>query len=256
LLFVTPETKEEAMDFAKVDAEVRQETGKGNARRTRAAGRVPAVLYGRREQPLSLSLDPLALVRSLDKERKRNTVFSLKVADGGKATDVTAMIRDVQIDPLSRRITHVDFLRVDLEDEVRVLVPLVLVGTPAGVIDGGNLHHNVHSIPIAAKPAAIPTKIELDVSKLKIGEALHVSDLKLPAGMRALLEAKAGLASVVAPRAEKVEEAAAAAPAEGAAAAAPAAGEAAKGKEGAPAAGGDKKAAAAPAAAGKDDKKK
>jgi large subunit ribosomal protein L25 len=106
-------------------------------------------------------------------------------------------------------------------------------------------------LPIAAKPAAIPTKIELDVSKLKIGEALHVSDLKLAAGLRALLEPKAGLASVVAPRADKVEEAAAAAPAEGAAAAAPAAGEAKK--EGAAAAG-DKKGAAAPAAA-KEEKK-
>src|SRR5688500_10673971 len=154
------------MEFAKVSAEVRQETGKGHARRTRAAGRVPAVLYGRREQPLSLSLDPLALVRSLDKERKRNTVFSLSVSTNGKASDVTAMIRDVQIDPLSRRIVHVDFLRVDLEDEVKVNVPLVLKGTPAGVVDGGNLHHNVHYLPIAAKPAAIPTKIELDVTRL------------------------------------------------------------------------------------------
>ena len=246
------------MDFAKVNAEVRQETGKGNARRTRAAGRVPAVLYGRREQPLPLSLDPLALVRSLDKERKRNTVFALNVAqvgnNAGKSGEITAMIRDVQIDPLSRRITHVDFLRVDLEEEVRVNVPLVLVGTPAGVVDGGNLHHNVHMLPIAAKPNAIPTKIELDVSKLKIGEALHVSDLKLAPGLRALLEGKAGLASVVAPRTEKADEAAAAAaPAEGAAAAAPAAGDAKK--EGAAPAAGDKKAAAAPAAA-KDEKKK
>jgi large subunit ribosomal protein L25 len=239
------------MDFAKVSAEVRQETGKGFARRTRAAGRVPAVLYGRREQPLTLSLDPLALVRSLDKERKRNTVFSLSVSQKGKegtASDITAMVRDVQIHPLSRRIVHIDFLRVDLNEEVRVEVPLVLKGTPAGVVDGGNLHHNVHSIAIAAKPADIPTKIELDVSALKIGEALHVSDLKLPTGQRALLDAKIGLASVVAPRAEKAEEAAAAAaPAEGAAAAAP-------GKEGAPAAGA-KGAAAAPAA-GKEGEKK
>ncbi|HEY0709241.1 MAG TPA: 50S ribosomal protein L25, partial [Polyangia bacterium] len=181
------------MDFAKVSAEVRQETGKGFARRTRAAGRVPAVLYGRREQPLTLSLDPLALVRSLDKERKRNTVFALAVSQNGKAaSDITAMIRDVQIDPLSRRIVHIDFLRVDLNEEVRVEVPLVLKGTPAGVVDGGNLHHNVHSIAIAAKPADIPVKIELDVSALKIGEALHVSDLKLPAGQRALLDAKIG----------------------------------------------------------------
>jgi large subunit ribosomal protein L25 len=230
------------MDFAKVNAEVRRETGKGHARRTRAAGRVPGVLYGRSEEALALSLDPLALVRSLDKERRRNTVFTLAVANDGASQDVTAMIRDVQIDPLSRRIVHVDFLRISLEEEVRVSVPLVLKGTPVGVVNGGQLHQSVHSVLVAAKPAAIPVKIEIDVSALNIGQAVHVSDLKLGDGLRALLDAKLGLASVVAPRADKVEEAAAAAaaaaPAEGAAPAAAGAEGAKPGdkKEGAPAA--------------------
>jgi large subunit ribosomal protein L25 len=237
------------MDFAKVNAEVRRETGKGSARRARVAGRVPAVLYGLKEEPLSLSLDPLALVRSMDKERRRNTVFSLAVADNGSSADVTVMIRDVQIDPLKRTIVHVDFLRVDLDAEVRVTVPLVLKGNPVGVVNGGNLHHSMHMVAVAAKPAAIPTNVEIDVSALNIGQAVHVSDLKLPAGVRPLLDPKTSLASVVAPRAEKVDEAAAAAaaaavPAEGAAPAAGAEGA----KEGAPAAG--------KAAAGKDDKKK
>jgi large subunit ribosomal protein L25 len=229
------------MDFAKVNAEVRRETGKGHARRTRAAGRVPGVLYGRSEEALALSLDPLALVRSLDKERRRNTVFTLAVADNGASKDVTAMIRDVQIDPLSRRIVHVDFLRISLEEEVRVSVPLILKGTPVGVVNGGQLHQSVHSVLVASKPAAIPVKIEIDVSALNIGQAVHVSDLKLGEGLRALLDAKLGLASVVAPRADKVEEAAAAAaaaPAEGAAPAAAGAEGAKAGdkKEGAPAA--------------------
>jgi large subunit ribosomal protein L25 len=237
------------MDFAKVNAEVRRDTGKGHARRTRAAGRVPGVLYGRREEALSLSLDPLALVRSLDKERRRNTVFTLAVADNGASKDVTAMIRDVQIDPLSRRIVHVDFLRISLEEDVRVSVPLVLKGTPVGVVNGGQLHQSVHSVLVAARPAAIPVKIEIDVSALNIGTAVHVSDLKLGEGLRALLDPKLGLASVVAPRADKVEEAAAAAaaaaPAEGAA---PAAG-AEAGKPG------DKKDAAAGKEGEKGDKK-
>lgn len=212
------------MDFAKVNVEVRSATGKGSARRARSSGRVPGVLYGRKEAPLPLSLDPLALVRSLDKERKRNTVFTLTVSGGAQgATDVTAMVRDVQIDPLSRKIVHVDFLRVSLDEEVRVSVPLVLKGLPKGVVDGGNLHQSLHAVAVGAKPTAIPTKLELDVSGLGIGEALHVSDLKLGEGVRALLDPKEALASVVAPRQEKAEEAAAAAPAEGAAAA-PAAG--------------------------------
>jgi len=152
------------------------------------------------------------------------------------------MVREAQINALSRRLEHVDFLRVDLDAEVQVTVPLVLTGKPVGVTNGGNLHQSLHVVPVAAKPAAIPSKLEVDVSGLDVGYALHVSDLKLQAGVRILLEGRDALASVVAPKAEKVEEAAAApvegaVPAEGAAAgAAPAAGAAGA----APAAGGKK----------------
>jgi len=126
-----------------------------------------------------------------------------------------------------------------------VTVPLLLTGKAVGVTNGGNLHQSMHLVPIAAKPAAIPTRLEVDVSALDIGDALHVSDLKLGEGVRVVLDAKEAIASVVAPKAEKVEEAAAApvegaVPAEGAA---PAAGGAA------PAAG----AAAAPAAGAKKE---
>jgi large subunit ribosomal protein L25 len=231
------------MDFAKVNIEVRTQSGKGGARKVRASGKVPGVLYGHKSEPVAVSFDEKTLLQSLDKERRRNTVFSLTVGGNGKSEQVTAMIRDVQFDPLSRRLVHVDFLRVSLDDEVNVTVPLVLVGKAVGVTNGGNLHQSMHAIAIAAKPAAIPTKLEVDVTPLEIGMALHVSDLKLGVGVRALLDAKEAIASVVAPKAEKVEAEAApvegAVPAEGAAegakAAAPAEG-AAAGKAGAAAA--------------------
>ena len=271
------------MDFAKVSVEIRHQSGKGPARRSRASGKLPAVLYGHKVAPLSLNLNPVELIHALDKERKRNTVFTLQVKDAAKAQpsseDVTAMIRDVQIDPMSRRPVHVDFVRVSMDEEVKVSVPLVLTGTPLGVIDGGNLHLSHHALPIAAKPDAIPVKLELDVSALKIGDALHASDLKLPAGVRTTLDPKESIASVVAPHIEKVEETVAAVaaegavPAEGAAPAAGAApgapgappaaggaaaaggakGAAAGGAKGAPAAGGAK---GAPAAGGKKEEKK
>jgi large subunit ribosomal protein L25 len=129
-----------------------------------------------------------------------------------------------------------------MDEEVKVTVPLHLVGTPVGVVNGGNLHQGMHSVPLAAKPDAIPTKLELNVAALEIGQALHASDLKLGAGVRVLLDPKAAMASVVMPRAEKVEEAAAAAPAEGAAAA-PAEGAAAAPAAGAAAPAGEKAAA-------------
>ena len=161
------------------------------------------------------------------------------------------MLREAQINPLSRRLVHVDFLRVDLDTEVHVTVPLVLTGKAIGTTNGGNLHQSLHVIPVAAKPAAIPTKLEVDVTPLEIGDALHVSDLKLGEGVRALLDPRDAIASVVAPKAEKVEAEAApvegAVPAEGAAGAAPAAGAAAGGKEAGAAAGKE--------AGGKEEKK-
>ena len=135
------------------------------------------------------------------------------------------MVRDAQIDPLSRRLVHVDFLRVDLDKEVHVTVPLVLTGKAGRRRPtAATCTRACTSLPIAAKPAAIPTKLEVDVTALDIGDALHVSDLKLGDGRaRRCSTPKEAIASVVAPKAEKVEEAAAApvegaVPAEGAAA--------------------------------------
>ena len=172
------------MDFAKVSVELRNQSGKGPARRARGSGKLPGVLYGHKLDPLSLVLDPVELLHALDKERKRNTVFALQVKGDAKTESVTAMIRDVQIDPMSRRPVHVDFIRVSMDEEVKVSVPLVLTGTAVGVTNGGNLHLSHHVLPIAAKPDSIPTKIELDVTALDIGDALHAKDLKLPPGVR------------------------------------------------------------------------
>jgi large subunit ribosomal protein L25 len=241
------------LNIAKVSVEVRQQRGKGAAHKVRAAGKVPGVLYGRRAEPVAVTFDGRLLVKALDKDKRRNTVFTLSVTGGASTEDVTVMIKDAQIDPISQTLVHVDFLRVDLNEEVNVTVPLVLVGKAAGVVNGGQLHQSMHVLALAAKPAAIPTKIEVDVSGLDIGEAVHVSDLKLAQGLRALTDGKDSVASVVAPKAEKAE--AEAAPVEGAAPAADAAAggdKAAAGAAGGAAKPGDK-AAAAPK---KEDKKK
>ena len=243
------------LNFAKVNVELRQQRGKGGAHKVRAAGQVPGVLYGRSVAPVPVSFDGRLLVKALDKDKRRNTVFTLSLTGGAAAEQVTAMIKDAQIDPISQTLVHVDFLRVDLNEEVHVTVPLTLVGKAAGVVNGGQLHQSMHVLSVAAKPAAIPTRIEVDVTALNIGEAVHVSDLKLAEGVRAMIDGKEAVASVVAPNAAKVE--AEAAPVEGAAPAA----EAAAGGDKA-AAGGDKAAAAAKggdkaaAAPKKEEKKK
>jgi len=242
------------LNFAKVSVELRHARGKEGAHKVRAAGKVPGVLYGRSAPPVPVSFDSRLLVKAMDKDKRRNTVFTLTLTADGKSEEVTAMIKDAQIDPISQTLIHVDFLRVAMDQDVHVTVPLSLVGKAVGVVNGGQLHQSMHVLSVAAKPGAIPTKIEVDVSGLNIGEAVHVSDLKLAAGLRALIDPKEAVASVVAPKAEKVE--AAATPVEGAA---PAADAAAGDKA---AAGGDKAAAGAAkagdkaAAPKKEEKKK
>src|SRR5437764_306996 len=129
------------MEFAKVNVDVRSAAKKGAARRVRGSGQVPGVLYGRKREPIAVTFNEKELMSSLDKEKRRNTVLTLTVrpSDGkGQAEEVTAMVRDAQINPLNRRLIHVDFLAVDLDVEVQVNVPLVLTGKALGVTNGGN----------------------------------------------------------------------------------------------------------------------
>jgi large subunit ribosomal protein L25 len=229
------------MEVGKLNVEIRSLQGKNEARRLRATGKVPGIIYGKGITPILISVEPKALRKSLDPKRKQNTVIQLT---GAGSQTMTVMVKDYQYDRLRTDIEHVDLIAIEPSQDVRVRVPLILTGKPQGVVDGGQLTIAHRSLPVVCKPGDIPVEIIADITSLGLGDALHVSDLKLPAGVRPAMDAGEGLASIVAPRAEKetkVEETAEAAPA---AAAAPAAG--AKGAAPAAAAG-DKK-AAAPAA--------
>ncbi len=237
------------MEVGKLSVEFRGQTGKTQASRLRAAGKIPAIVYGMGKDPLPLTVDPVALAKSLDPQKKSNTVIKLTVtgAPGGDQ-ELTVMVRDHQKDALRGHLTHADFIRVDVTKDVHAVVPIVLTGKPEGVKLGGILHQVIHRLEIACTPDKIPVKLEVDVSPLNMGEAIHVRDLKLGAGIKPLADGGTSVCSVTAPKAEKVEEAAVpaeGAAAEGAAAAAPAEGGAA------PAAGAAAgKGGAAPAAAG------
>jgi large subunit ribosomal protein L25 len=243
------------MEVGKLNAEVRS-IGKTNLRRVRAAGKIPAVVYGGGAEPIAITVDPAALMKALDPVKKTNTVIELTVegAEGGK---INVMVRDHQKDAVRGHLTHADFIRVRLDKDVHAVVPILLVGKAEGVKLGGIMHQVIHRLEIACTPDKIPVKLEVEVSHLNMGEAIHVRDLKLPEGVKPLSDGGQSVCSVTAPKAEKVaeptpEQVAAAAAAEGAAAAAPGAegakpGEAAKAGA-APAAGGDKK--GAPAAGG------
>jgi len=236
------------MEVGKLNVDYRDSKRKTAARRLRSQGLIPGVCYGEGAEPLAITLDPKLLVKALDPAKKTNTVISLTVKGTPKGDEtLTVMVRDYQKDPIKGHLVHADFIRVSLDQEVKATVPIVLTGKPAGVVAGGILHQVIRILEIAALPDKIPVKLEVDVTALNMGEAIHVRDLKLGQGVRPLVDGGTSVCSVTAPKAEKVEVVEAV-PAEGAAAA-PAEGAAAPSGGAAPAAGG-KPAAAAPAKGG------
>jgi large subunit ribosomal protein L25 len=237
----------------KLTVSLRKHSGKGAAIKLRQTGKVPGVCYGAspegRIEPLPIVVDVKALRAALDPVRKQNTVIDLTIdgTDGG-ARKLHALVKEYQIHPLRRDITHVDLLAIDPNKEVRADVPLEFVGKPKGAIEGGMLRIVLRALEVLAKPNDIPVKLTIDVSQLDIGDVIHVSAIALPNGVEAVTGRDLAVVTVAKPEEEKVEAAAAGAPDAAAAGAAPAAGAAA-----APAAGA-KDAKAAPAAAAKDAK--
>ncbi len=257
--------KKEANDMSATEsmttlqAKVRREQGKGSARRLRATGLVPAVVYRRGEQPLAISVDPRALRGAVAGEHRFNTLLTLQIDGGDKPETRQVLLKDHQYDPVQHmKLLHADFLEVRTDEKTRVEIPVLLTGRAQGVTDGGILQQNRRFLQVLALPNQIPLKIEVDVTHLKIGQSIHVADLKMPAGAELKYQTNFTIAVVSAPEKEEVVVAAVAAVAEGAAAAPAAGGAAAPGAAGAaPAAGAAAPAGGkAPAKAEGGDKKK
>ncbi|WP_257458056.1 50S ribosomal protein L25/general stress protein Ctc [Archangium lipolyticum] len=229
-----------SIDKSTLEVKAREGAGKGAARRLRAQGLVPAVVYGKHlEKPISVAVDPKSVRQAINTPHKFNTLITLK----GVGAEQQVLFKDYQQDPVTREILHVDFIAVREDEQVKVNVPVVLTGKAEGVAEGGLLTQIRREIEVWAKPRSIPEKIEVDVTPLKIAQALHINDVKLPEGITVKTNVNYTLAVISAPEgAVEAAPAAAAAAAPAAAAAKPAAGAAAK-----PAAG----AAAKPAAGAK-----
>jgi large subunit ribosomal protein L25 len=189
------------MATAQLNATLRTATGKGVARKLRVAGQVPAVVYGHGREPQSLTIDVRELGRLLEHHSAASTVIELGIPGATART----LIRDIQRHPVKRHILHVDFQELVAGEKVTVRVPLSYVGTPAGVKDGGMLDQVMHELEIEVDPSDIPSHIDVDVSGVVIGHPLHVSDLKLPAGVKVLDEEDATVCVVTPPRTAEAE---------------------------------------------------
>jgi large subunit ribosomal protein L25 len=239
------------MEVGKISAQARSGIGTGSVRKLRNQGQIPAICYGTGAAPIAVSVDPTALQKALDPIKGRNTLLQMKIEGAGQgAQELSVLLKDTQRDKLTGKLVHADFLRVRMDHPVRVTVPIAITGKAEGVKAGGTLHQVYRSLTVLATPDKIPTKVEIDVTALGMGQAIHVSDLKLEAGITAGLPGGTTLCVVTAPKAEKAE-AAAGEGAEGAAtpeaAAAAPAGEAKKDDKGKAAAPAKAPAKAAPA---------
>jgi large subunit ribosomal protein L25 len=194
------------MATASLNAQVRDGVGKGVARKLRAAQKVPAVVYGHNRAPQPLSIDARELERLLDRISAGSTVVEL-VLDG---TTARTLIREIQRHPFRREVLHVDFQELVAGEKVTVDVPLVLVGTPAGVrSSAGVLDQIMREVALEVDPANMPNHIEVDVSALDLNQSLHIRDIPIPAGVEVLEDPDATICVVTPPRVEAEPEAAA-----------------------------------------------
>jgi large subunit ribosomal protein L25 len=213
---------------AVLDAVKRNTRGKNEARRLRAAGKIPAVLYGAQKAgdqpaPEPVAVDPKPFLRILHSASGFNTLITLKVQGG---TDARVLVKNVQLDPISNHPLHADFYRVNMDRKIRVTVPVVLRGESRGVKQDGGVLDFVHrEIEVEVLPANIPDSIEVDISDLGIGDAVHVRDFAASAAWTPISDADMMIVHVVTIKVVEEVAPAAAAVVEGAAvAAAPAAG--------------------------------
>jgi large subunit ribosomal protein L25 len=186
-----------------LNVETRVRTGKGGSRKVRQDGLVPAVVYGKGVEALNLRLDPKALQKAVATEAGWNTLLTLK--GDGPFDGLVVILKDMQIDAIRRNPTHVDFLAIDLEKTLAVMVPVQPVGKSQGEIEGGTLQLVRHEVEVYCLPTNIPTSIEIDVTALNIGEVVHIDEVSLPEGVESQNDVNFTVLTVVGRMAEEVE---------------------------------------------------
>jgi large subunit ribosomal protein L25 len=186
---------------------VREQAGKGAARSMRRAGKIPAVLYGQGEC-LLLTVNPEELVKILKSHAGSTALIALTVNGAQSKQNRTALLRDYQLDPVTGAVLHADLFEISMNKPIRVKVPIkVIGGVPAGVKEGGVLHHNMREVHVECLPAVLPDHIEVDASALTIGSGIHVKEIGAREGVRFLDDADQMVVSVAAPMSDAKLEA-------------------------------------------------
>jgi large subunit ribosomal protein L25 len=185
-------------------AEIREGIGKEKAKKLRAKGLIPAIFYGPKSQTIPLVIDSKELSKALQTEAGENVLIDLNIRKGDQSNHKVVMVKDLQIDPLQRMTLHTDFYEVAMDEMVTVEVPVHLLGKPEGTKMGGILEQVRRVIQVQCFPGDIPKSIDIDVSLLKIGDSIHVQDIKVEKA-KILSDSNFTIATVVPPVVEVVE---------------------------------------------------
>jgi large subunit ribosomal protein L25 len=178
-------------------AQTGRPTGTRSSRRMRAEGMVPGIVYGLGQDPVAVAVAWPELRRALTTDAGVNALLTLDI-DGKQQLSI---VKEIQRHPTRRDVTHVDFIRLDANTEISVEVPIVLEGEAKNVTQvSGMVDQSLFSLAIFSKPDAIPTELTVDISELEVGEAIHVSDLTMPAGVRTEVDGEETIASALVTR--------------------------------------------------------
>ena len=190
------------MEQIVVEATLRKDFGKSASRRTRRRGAIPAIVYGARNKPVPVEVNPRRVLEILHSPSGYNTIFTLNIAGEGKAN---VMLKDWQLDPVRETLLHVDLIRVALTEKLRVKIPVMLVGEAKGVkVQGGVLEQVTREVEVECLPADIPDHLSADVSELMIGKQLRVGELVVEAKVKVLTDRDRVIAHVVSIKEEVV----------------------------------------------------
>ncbi len=187
-----------------LNVEPRVRTGKGGARKVRADGLVPAVVYGKGIETLNLRVDPKALQQATATEAGWNTLITLK--GDGPFDGKVVVLKDMQIDAIRRQPKHVDFYALDLKKKIAFMVPVSPQGKSKGEKEGGTLQLVRHELEVFCLPTNIPHSIEINVEELEVGDAVHIDEVSFPEGAESRHDVNFTVLTVVSRMAEEVEE--------------------------------------------------
>jgi large subunit ribosomal protein L25 len=191
---------------AQLKAQPRQEKGKSATRKMRAAGRIPAVVYGHGDETRMLTVDAHELELLFKRVHYENTIIDVQI-EGDKGA-VKTLVREVQSHAYRPQILHVDFQQVHADEPINVQIPIRLTGTAAGTRTGGVLMQVETDLEVRCLPDRIPEVIEIDISHLEINDSVHLRDITLPDGVEAIIDADRTICSITPPAVTPMDEAA------------------------------------------------